>query len=88
MNNFTDEYSYEIIQHVNDGFTDPREALHGSRTEVFKTFYETKAPGEIIFGFDISSQYPAGMALDSYAVRAQKKQNICCTEIDLRFTKK
>ena len=34
----------------------PRGALHGGRTEVFKTFYETKAPSEFIFGFDISSQ--------------------------------
>ena len=55
MNNFEPEYRQEIIQHVNEHFIDPRNALHGGRTEVFKTFYETKAPGEFIFGFDISS---------------------------------
>ena len=49
MNNFTDEYRDEIVQHVNNNFIDPREALHGGRTEVFKTFYETRAPGEIIW---------------------------------------
>ena len=46
MNNFTDEYEDEIIQHVNNSFIDPRDALHGGRTEVFKTFYKTKAPGD------------------------------------------
>ena len=53
MNNFPNEYRDEIIQHVNNSFIDPREALHGGRTEVFKTFYETRAHGEIMFGFDI-----------------------------------
>ena len=50
MNNFPTEYRDAIIQHVNNSFIDPREALHGGRTEVFKTFYETEAPGEIISG--------------------------------------
>ena len=74
MNNFTAEYRDETIPHVNDSFIDPREALHGDRIEVFKNFYETKAPGEIIFGFDISSQYPAVMALDYYAVGAKESK--------------
>ena len=69
---FSSEIRDEIIQHVNDSFIDPRDALHGGRTEVFKTFYETKSPGEFIFGFDISSQYPAVMALDGYAVGCKK----------------
>ena len=75
MNNFTTEYRDEILQNVNDSFIDPREALHGGRTEVFKTFYETKAPGEIIFGFDMSSQYPYVMALDGYAVGAKRNKH-------------
>ena len=75
MNNFTPEYRDELLQHVSDSFIDPREALHGGRTEVFKTFYETKKPNEIIFGFDISSQYPAVMALDQYAVGVKKCKN-------------
>ena len=75
MNNFTEEYRNDIIEHVNNNFIDPREALHGGRTEVFKTFYETKAPGEIIFGYDISSQYPSVMALDSYATGVKQCKN-------------
>ena len=69
----------ETVQHVNDSLIGPREALHGGRAEVLKTFYETKAPCEIIVGFDISSQYPAVMALDSYAVGARKRKEHCKT---------
>ena len=74
MNNFDSGYRDEIVQHVEDNFIDPRNALHGGRTEVFKTFYEAKSPGEIIFGFDISSQYPAVMALDPYAVGVKRNK--------------
>jgi len=86
MNNFTDEYRDEVIQHVNASFINPREALHGESTEVFKTFYEIKVPGEIIFGFDISSQYPAVTVLDSYAVEAKKSKKTHCKTSDHRFT--
>jgi hypothetical protein len=74
MNNFADEYRDEIIQHVNDSFIDPREPLHGGRTEVFKTFYEIKASDEIILGFDISPQYPAITALGFNAIGAKKSK--------------
>ena len=74
MNNFEPEYKKDIVRHANDHFIDPRHALHGGRTEVFKTFYETKAQGEFICGFDISSQYPAVMALDTYAVGVKRNK--------------
>jgi hypothetical protein len=75
MANFDPAYLKDIKTFVEDSFIDPRNALHGGRTEVFKTFYETKTPEELIFGFDISSQYPAVMALDTYAVGVKRCRN-------------
>jgi hypothetical protein len=75
MNNFEPAYLKDINTFVEDSFIDPRNALHGGRTEVFKTFYETKNEQELIFGFDISSQYPAVMALDTYAVGVKRSRN-------------
>ena len=71
MNNFSTEYRNEIIDYVEINFIDAREALHGGRTETFKTYYECQEE-EFIIGDDISSQYPAVMALDSYATGCKK----------------
>jgi len=78
MKSFTEEYRKSLIQSVSENFIDARKALHGGRTEVFKTYCECKSPGEVIMSFDISSQYPAVMALDDYAVgvNTRKKYNI------------
>ena len=78
MKSFTKEYRSSLIQTVKDNFIDTRKALHGGRTEVFKTYCECKSPGEVIMSFDISSQYPAVMALDNYAVgvNCRKKYTI------------
>jgi hypothetical protein len=75
MANFDPAYLKDLKTFVEDSFIDPRNALHGGRTEVFKTFYETKTQEEKIFGFDISSQYPAVMALDTYAVGVKRSKN-------------
>jgi hypothetical protein len=37
MNKFSDECRNELIQYVSDNHIDPRRALHGGRTECFKT---------------------------------------------------
>ena len=71
MNNFTTEYRNQIIQHIKESFIDPRHALHGGRTEVIRPHYKC-IPGELIFGFDISSQYPAVMACDDYATKCKR----------------
>ena len=66
LNNFPTEYRNEIINHVENNYIDPRQAVHGGRTETLKTYYECEE-GEFIYGYDTSSQYPAVMALDTYA---------------------
>jgi len=66
LNNFPIEYRNDIINHVENNYIDPRQALHGGGTETLKTYYECEE-GEFIYGYDISSQYPAVMALDTYA---------------------
>ena len=61
INNFQTEYRYEITNHVEHNYIDPRTALHGGRTEPLKTYYECDE-GEFIYGYGLSSQYPAVMA--------------------------
>lgn len=50
------------------GTLDPRSALYGGRTEVFKTYYKT-APGERIMYYDFCSLYPYCNATGKYPIK-------------------
>ncbi len=58
-----------------------RDALHGGRTEAFKTYSICSTSNQQIYYFDVVSLYPTVNALDDYAVGFKKYVNITVDDI-------
>ncbi len=63
-----------------------RDALHGGRTEAFKTYSICSTSKQQIYYFDVVALYPTVSALDDYAVGFKEYVNITVDDIKKKIS--